>query len=150
MAARVLQTHRPNQQGQLITEGTMTITTPDTGRITLTLKADTIKALRLLALLKDESQNDVAEALLIAGGLHSAVDNEWSTGQLKPTAAAPVRVMPTLVTVTTPTPQAPAPFLQVAPTLPKPASLRDGQMPEVPTVTKGGEDDPYLEEPIPW
>ena len=67
--------------------------------ITLTITAHTIKALRLLALLKDESQNDVAEALLIAGGLHNAVDSEWSAGksdQPKPTttAPAPVQVPP--------------------------------------------------------
>lgn len=125
--------------------------TPDTGRITLTLKADTIKALRLLAILKGESQNDVAEALLIAGGLHHAVDSEWSAGkpdQPKPAAAASVQVMPT--PVTTPAPQASAPILQVAPAPPKPASLRDGQMPEVPKVTKGTESDPYLDEEIPW
>ena len=122
----------------------MITTTPETGRITLTLKADTIKALRLLALLKDESQNDVAEALLIAGGLHSAVDSEWSAGkpeQPKPTATAPapVQVMPT--PVTTPMP-------------PKPASPRDGCMPEVPKVADDDEPSPWSkdlkDEDPPW
>ena len=112
----------------------MTITTiPETGRITLTLKADTIKALRLLALLKGESQNDVAEALLIAGGLHNAVDNEWSAGksdQPKPTAPAPI---------------------QAAPTPPKPANPRDGWMPEVPKVTDDEEVSPYMKDgKVPW
>ena len=118
----------------------MTITTPDIGRITLTLKADTIKALRLLALLKDESQNDVAEALLlIAGGLHHAVDTEWSAGQLKP-MAAPVQVMPTPVTIP-----------QAAPTPPKPANPRDGWMPEIPKVTDETEVSPYMkDEDPPW
>ena len=128
----------------------MTITTaPETGRITLTLTAHTIKALRLLALLKGESQNDVAEALLIAGGLHNAVDSEWSAGkpeQPKPTAPAPVQVMST----PTPTPKpvttaAPAPIPQAAPAPPKPASPRDGQMPDVPPPPTGSADDE-----IPW
>jgi len=114
--------------------------TPDTGRITLTLKADTIKALRLLALLKGESQNDVAEALFIAGGLHKAVDNEWNAGQTKPTATAPVEVMP----VSTPTPQA-------APMPPKPVSPRDGWMPEIPKVADDDEPSPYMKDgKVPW
>lgn len=95
--------------------------TPDTGRITLTLKADTIKALRLLALLKGESQNDVAEALLIARGLHNAVDSEWSAGQPKPTP------------VTTAAPQA-------APATPP--DYKRGWMPEVTPSTKD-EDPPW-------
>jgi hypothetical protein len=97
--------------------------TPDTGRITLTLKADTIKALRLLALLKDESQNDVAEALLIAGGLHNAVDTEWSAGKSDQ-----------------PTPVTTAPIPQAAPTTP-PDYKRDW-MPEVTPSTKD-EDPPW-------
>ena len=127
----------------------MTITTtPETGRITLTLTAHTIKALRLLALLKGESQNDVAEALLIAGGLHSAVDSEWSAGkpeQSKPTAAAPVQVTPTPKPVTT---AAPAPVPQAAPAPPKPASPRDGWMPEVPKVTDDSDVSPWDREPV--
>lgn len=55
--------------------------TLDTGRITLTLTTPTIKALRLLAILKGENQNAVAEALLVQGGLHGAVDSEWSGGK---------------------------------------------------------------------
>ena len=127
----------------------MITTTPETGRITLTLKADTIKALRLLALLKDESQNDVAEALLIDGGLHSAVDSEWSAGQTKPTATAPVQVMPAPVTTPTPAPLAPAP-IPLAPPAPKPVSPRDGWMPEIPKVTDDTEVSPYLKDDVPW
>ena len=129
----------------------MITTTPETGRITLTLTAHTIKALRLLALLKGESQNDVAEALLIAGGLHSAVDSEWSAGkpdQPKPTATAPapVQVMPT----PTPAPQAPAPIPQATPA-PKPASSRDGWMPEVPKDADDEEPSPYMKDgKVPW
>lgn len=69
---------------------------PELGRITLTLTTRTIKALRLLALLKDETQNEVAEALLIAGGLYNAVDNQWreqkpveATGTISAPKAAP-------------------------------------------------------------
>ena len=39
-----------SNRGTFFTGTTMITTTPETGRITLTLKADTIKALRLLAL----------------------------------------------------------------------------------------------------
>lgn len=77
----------------------------------------------------------MAEDFLIAGGLHHAVDSEWSAGQPKPTAAAPapVQVMP----VTTPTPASQAP----------PDYKRDW-MPEVPKVAD--EVSPYMkdEEPI--
>ena len=123
----------------------MSHSVPDTGRITLTLSTRTIKALRLLALLKDESQNQVAEDLLIAGGLHSAVDSEWSAGQPKPTATAPVsQVTPTPQPVTTP-----APIPQAAP--PKPASPRDGWMPEVPKVADEDEPSPWMKDgKVPW
>lgn len=127
----------------------MTTTTPDTGRITLTLTAHTIKALRLLALLKGESQNDVAEALLIAGGLHSAVDSEWSAGKsepTKPTATAPAPVQvpaapkpePTSIPV-----MATAPVHQVPTAPPKPAPARIAMMPDVlPPIPTDGD--------IPW
>jgi len=134
-----------SNQGTFYTGTTMTITSPDTGRITLTLKADTIKALRLLALLKDETQNDMAEALLIVGGLHSAVDSEWSAGKTKPTATAPVHQIPPMPKpAPTPAPMAPAPIPQATPAPPKPASLRDGWMPEVTEVS------PYMDEEPPW
>lgn len=55
-------------------EGIMSLPTPETGRITLTLSTETIEQLRLLALLRRETQNEVAEALLVAGGLGSAVE----------------------------------------------------------------------------
>lgn len=125
----------------------MITTAPETGRITLTLKADTIKALRLLALLKDESQNDVAEALLIAGGLHNAVDSEWSAGKVgepKPVAMVPVQVLPTLKPVLTPAPQEAASISHAVPSLPKPATPRGGLMPEIPEIN------PNLEEEPPW
>lgn len=105
----------------------------------------------MLAPLKDASQNQVVEALFIAGGLHSAVDSEWSAGksdQPKPTAAAPVsQVTPTPKPVTT---AAPAPIPQAAPAPPKPAFPRDGWMPEVPKVTDDTEVSPYLKDDVPW
>jgi hypothetical protein len=141
----------PIQQGNPLTEYIMTLTVPETGRITLTLTTRTIKALRLLALLKDESQNEVAEAMLIAGGLHNAVDSEWNAGQPKPTATAPLQVMPTPVTTPTPAPLAPAPIPQATPMPPKPASFRDGQMPEVPKVADDDEPSPYMVDgKLPW
>lgn len=114
----------------------MTITTPETQRITLTLTAHTIKALRLLALLKDESQNDVAEALLIAGGLHSAVDSEWSAGKSDPLPTP--KPEPTTIPV-----MAPAPVHQVPTAPPKPAPARIAMMPDVlPPIPTDGD--------IPW
>lgn len=86
--ARAPLTPSPIRQGSFSTEYLMSLSRPETGRITLTLTTRTIKALRLLALLKGESQNQVAEDLLIAGGLHNAVNSEWSAGksdQPKPT-----------------------------------------------------------------
>jgi hypothetical protein len=60
----------------------MTATTIETGRITLTLTAETIKELRVLALLTGQNQNETAEDLLIKGGLRAAVDRQLSA--LKP------------------------------------------------------------------
>lgn len=62
--------------------------TSDTGRITLTLTSPTIKALKLLAILKGQNQNSVAEDLLIQGGLHDAVDSEWGGGKPENSAVA--------------------------------------------------------------
>lgn len=113
----------------------------------MTLTAHTIKALRLLALLKDESQNDVAEAMLIAGGLHSAVDSEWSAGQTKPTATAPapVQVPLTPKPVTTAAPQAPAPasIPMMATVPPKPEPTRAGWMPDVSKPPADGDELPW-------
>jgi hypothetical protein len=100
-----------------------------------------------MAFLKDESQNQVAEDPLIAGGLHKAVDSEWSAGKPdQPTATAPVQVMPAPKPEPTPAPQAPAPVPQEAPAPPKPVSPRDGWMPEVPKVTDDDEPSPYMKD----
>lgn len=75
------------------------------------------------------------------------MDHEWSAGkpdQPMPAATAPVQVMPM------PAPQAPAPIPHAAP-VPKPASPRDGWMPEVPKVTDDEEPSPYMKDgKVPW
>lgn len=136
----------------------MSLPMPDTGRITLTLTTRTIKALRLLALLKDASQNQVAEDLLIAGGLHHSVDSQWNAG--KP-ADAPVSLpeppappMTTHASKAAPVPTAllhkpaAAPIHHAAPAPVKPAPI--AIMPEVVDDT---EVSPYMkdeDEPSPY
>ena len=55
----------------------MKASTPETERLNLALSIPTIKALRMLAVLTGETQNKVAEDLLIKGGLHDAVEVAW-------------------------------------------------------------------------
>ena len=49
---------------------------PETGQITLRLKLDIIKSLRILAVMRDASLNAIAEDFFLEGGLHATVDRE--------------------------------------------------------------------------
>jgi len=142
----------------------MSLTVPETGRITLTLKADTIKALRLLALLKGESQNDVAETLLIAGGLHNAVDCQWNAGKLAevPVSVPEPPVAPLTIPVFQAAPVPPSPLQKpsAAPAAPSPTSqppclvtpqtapvqVKPAPMSEVKKVVPDEEVSPYMKD----
>lgn len=69
----------------------MNPTAPETGRITLTLSAGSIRALRMLAVLKRASQNAVAEFYLTQGGLHTALAKALGEQQFKKPAAEPAQ-----------------------------------------------------------
>lgn len=113
---------------------------PETGRITLTLTANTIRKLRLLAHLTGVSQNDVAEDLLVKGGLHAAVDRELAAVKpaLEPENAVPFD---------------PAPTQQVAPSA-SPAPSQHAPDPIPMRASNPSQDEPpparNTNEDIPW
>lgn len=139
---------QPYRQGNSFTEHFMSLCLPETGRITLTLTSSTIKALRMLALLKGENHNQVAENLLIAGGLHKAVDTEWSTempGRPEPTETAPVSQVPlTSEPVSEPEPE------PISTEPPAPVDYKRDWMPEVRKVNDNSEVSPYLKDEAHW
>jgi hypothetical protein len=119
----------------------MTATTIETGRITLTLTAETIKELRVLALLTGQNQNETAEDLLIKGGLRAAVDRQLSA--LKPEHTPEHPLIPNGV----PTPTAPA-HVHEFPPAPKPEPPRAAVT--VPVYSPHSSDVAGTEDEVPW
>lgn len=72
----------------------MSASSQESGRLTLTLNTRTIKALRLLSVLKDLTQGEVAEQFLTRGGLHFAADSELKNAKSSATFAAPRTISP--------------------------------------------------------
>jgi len=124
----------------------MTSTLPGTSRITLTLSTRTLKALRMLALLKEENQNKVAEDLLIAGGLHAAVETQWRSEKPFEAPATLQVTSPKLeaALAAPPTTSSSKPITKVAPIPVKPEPVRLAMMSDVPKPAS--EPDPE----IPW
>lgn len=122
----------------------MNTPTPETGRITLTLSTSTIKALRMLALLTGKTNNQVVEDLLHKGGLHAAVETQWTTGKADASPNSPPPAPASPVVPQVPSPARPAPPLILprmsAPLSSPPQPAQEGQ--------KGA--DPSKDDDIPW
>lgn len=122
----------------------MNTPTPETGRITLTLSTSTIKALRMLALLTGKTNNQVVEDLLNKGGLHAAVETQWTAGKpdASPNPPPPAPVSPAVPQI--PSPARPAPPLLLprmsAPPSTPPQPAQEGQKSA----------DPGVEDDVPW